>query len=89
MTTLEKHVAGALTSGVLETIRFEGVKNEEVKLWLELQGEREKDGTWTVRARMGDGTYWKRGEIPERELLTTLKGFYGVFAKMGRERARA
>ncbi len=89
MTELEKHVQAAIASGILATLRFEGVKNEQVKLWMEIQGEREKDSTWTIRARLGNGTQWTRQGIPERELLTTLKGFHGVFAKMGRERGRA
>lgn len=89
MTELEKHVENAIASGILETIRFEGVKNEQVKLWMEVQGERGKDATWAVRVRMGDGSYWGREGIPERELLTTVKGFHGVFAKMGKERPRA
>lgn len=89
MTELERHVQAAIASGILETLRFEGVRNEQVKLWMEVQGEREKDDRWTIRARMGDGSHWKRENILERELLTTLQGFYGVFAKMGKERPRA
>ncbi len=87
MSEIERIVQEALKTGELN-LTFEGVKNEVVKLSMEIHGER-KGTEWDLHVRLGNGTTWSRTELPERELLTTIKGFHGVFAKMGTERARA
>ena len=85
-TELERVLEEARKTGVLK-VTFEGVKNEEVKLSMEIQGNRE-DQEWVLYVRLGDGTCWSK-KCPESELLTIVQGFLVVFAKMGRERPRA
>jgi hypothetical protein len=81
------NVLAALVQGKLTDVpRPPGVYLDAVKAFRKRSN---KDSTWTIRARLGNGTQWTRQGIPERELLTTIKGFHGAFAKMGRERGRA
>ena len=88
MSDIEHIVQAALTTGELN-LTFQGVKQEVVKLSMEIHGERKAPAVWDLHVRLGDGTTWSRLGLPERELLTTIKSFHGVFAKMGKERARA
>lgn len=86
MTELERVLVEAKKTGEI-AITFEGVKNEQVKISMEVQGER--TGTvWALRVRLGDGTHWS-ANVPEDDLGHVVNDFYSVFAKMGRERGRA
>ncbi len=87
MTELERVVEDALKAGTI-SMRLEGVRADDVKIWCEIDGTRAEDGDWVVNARLGDGAHWTN-KILESELLPLVQTMYGVFAKMGRERARA
>ncbi len=60
MSEIERIVQEALKTDELN-LTFEGVKNEVVKLSMEIHGER-KGTEWDLHVRLGNGTTWS----PER-----------------------